>query len=382
MEAVRNPVFRVTYEGKNITEVISKYLESIDYTDNTADNSDEISITIDNTDHRWTNEWYPQKKDKVKLEIGYDDTLMDCGTFTVDELEASGPPHMFKIRALAAGVSSPLRTKNSRAYEKQTLRKIAEAVASKYGYTVEGEILNINIERVTQNRETDLAFLKRVAGEYGHLFSVRDNKLVFTSIFQIEKGQPVFTLNRAQVSRYSMKDQTVSTFKQATVKYHNPSEDETYFAGVGTEDSETLDSGSEDELVLNVRAENPQQAEAKGKAAMKANQKTKTANIDVYGNPLLVAGNNIELTGFGEMSGKWHIKKSTHRITRAGYTTGIELEKVQPVPAGTGAKSKKTEVKQGDFIYVSGSLSQAGQGAGGTTSGRSMRAGENAKPLK
>jgi hypothetical protein len=107
----------------------------------------------------------------------------------------------------------------------------------------------------------------------------------------------------------------------------------------------------------------------------------------VYGNPILVAGNNVELTGFGELSGKWHIKKSTHRIDRSGgYTTDLDLEKTQSVEAGAGASAgsgaakKKTQVAQGDFIYVNTKVAAGGAGATSTTAGRSSRAGEAIKP--
>lgn len=402
MEAVRKPVFRVTYEGRDITNDITRYLLSVEYTDNTADSSDEISISLEDTAGLWKNDWYPSKGDKLKLEIGYDDVLVDCGTFTVDEIELSGPPDTVTIRGLAAGINSPLRSKTSRAYENQTLRQIAQAVADKNGLSVEGEILDITIGRTTQMRETDLAFLKRVAGEYGHLFSVRDSKLVFTSVYDIQRGNPVIEFNRGDLIRYSVKDKALTTYQDAEVSYHNPSENEVVKATIPADDIGTgggnlllagrgasaatgtgaKKSGSADKLRVEVRAENKQQAEAKARAALnKRNVSGQEGSITVEGNPLLVAGNNIELTGLGNLSGKWYVKKSSHRIDKSGgYTTDADLNRV----GAASSSAAKTEVRSDDFNEVSsaqqgGKLKPAGRLTGGGTP-LLYRAAVGAKP--
>ena len=54
--------------------------------------------------------------------------------------------------------------------------------------------------------------------------------------------------------------------------------------------------------------------------------------------PGLVAGINVELAGFGQLSGTWQVAKSVHRIDRSGgYVTELELRRVK---AGAAAKKK------------------------------------------
>lgn len=357
MEKVKSPKFKLVYAGKDITKDISKYLTQVSYTDNSSEQSDEMSFTVEDNNGLWRGDWFPSKGDTVELSIGYDNELLDCGKFTVDEIELSGPPDTVTIRALAAAISSPLRTKNSKAHEKQTLRQIAKGIADKYGYSIvatdgSGSLLdNIRIDRVTQNRETDLAFMKRVGSDYGILFSVRDTKMVFSSMYDIENGQPVLEIDRTDMIRYSFKDMSTKSYKKARVRHKNIATNENVkFIYEGDED-EQKESG--DTLEVHTRAENPQQAEAKAKASLhKANSSGKEASFSVPGNPILVAGNNITITGLGNLDGKFHIKRSSHSISSSGYTTDVEIYKPSSVSTRSVKKNTVSAPKQDTkFIY-------------------------------
>lgn len=352
METVKVPRVKIEYEGKDISQDISKYLISVQYTDNESKESDEVSFTLEDKHGLWKSEWLPKKGDKISLSIGYDDNLLNCGKFTIDEIEMSGPPDIVVLRGLAAGINSPLRTKGSRAYEGQTLRQIAQAVADKHGYKIvatdgSGSLLdNIRIERVTQNRETDLAFLQRVGDDYGVVFSVRDTNLVFTSIYDMEKGKPVIELRRTDLIRYSVKDKATKVYKGARVSHKNVKSNlkVTHFY----EEKKTDQTSSEDVMEIKSRVENQQQAEAKAKAKLHdANRKGQEANFSVPGRQMLVSGNNFALLDMGGLSGKYHIKKSTHNISASGYVTEIEALRI---PGEVGAKigSKQTI---GDVLF-------------------------------
>ena len=58
----------------------------------------------------------------------------------------------------------------------------------------------------------------------------------------------------------------------------------------------------------------------------KANKGEITGKIKMPGNPDMVAGINILLSGFGDFDGKYSVDKSTHKIPP--YTTDIEISKV------------------------------------------------------
>ena len=43
------------------------------------------------------------------------------------------------------------------------MKQIAKEIADKYGYTLGGEIADIRVDRITQNKERDLTFLTKLA---------------------------------------------------------------------------------------------------------------------------------------------------------------------------------------------------------------------------
>lgn len=329
METVKRVIANITYDGKNITEDISKFLLSVNYTDNVAGKSDELEITVEDTDELWESGWYPTKKSKLTLEFGYVGELVQAGTFEIDEIQFNGPPNTVRIKALATGISKAVRTKNSSAHESKTLKQLAQYIASKNGFTVIGTFQNIMIARVTQNRETDLSFLRRVSEEYGYVFSVRNNQLIFTTIENLEKGEAVTSITRQDLTHYDLTDKSEGTYSAATVQSHSPLVNKIVsFQQKAGQDVQPQVKA--DTLVSKIRAENGQQAEIKAKAALhKANSRQISGSLEMFGKPFMVAGNNFQLSGFGKnIAGKYHIETSRHNISKSGYTTSLEVRKL------------------------------------------------------
>lgn len=347
---VRQPYLKVLYNGTNITEDVSRYLLSLTYTDKVAGESDELEIELEDTDGLWRGPWYPDKGAKLDVTIGYIDQTLRCGVFELDEIELAGPGDTVRLRGLAAGITGALRTTRSYAHEKKTLRQIAQTAAARNGLTVEGNIPEVRFERITQNRETDLSFLKRIGAEFGCLFSVRDKKLVFTTIYEIEDRGASGELDRLDLTSYSFRDKATKTYKDAKVSYHNPKEKKVVATDYKTSQESNADGfaysqiATGDTKVIYTKAENKQQAEQKAKAHLhKANSVQQEGSINIEGNPTVVAGNNLSLTGMGKLSGKWHVHESSHSITRGeGYKTTANLKRV-----GTASTQQQASTKRG-----------------------------------
>lgn len=344
---VRQAKYKIEYNARDITRDITPFLLGLTYVDHVKDKTDSIEVTVEDTDLIWQNEWYPTKGDQLTVSIGYDDQLLPCGTFDIDEIEVSGLPDQISIRGIAAGITKSLRTRRSYAYEKQTLRKIAQTIAGRHGLTIQGTIKDISIERKTQNRETDLYFLSRVANEYGYIFSIRDKQLTFTEVYDLEALESVQSIDRVDLMSYSLKDKTSMTYKKAQVKYHNPNNQKLITGEYIGTDSDT----SEDDLEIWVKAESNGQANAIARSALHfANTRKVDGSITIEGNPYLVAGNNFELTGMGVLSGIYHIESSTHSIDSGiGYTTTIEIKRIGTVDR---SKWKPREARKQAFNFV------------------------------
>jgi len=332
------PFLQILYNNSDITEDVTPWLESLQYTDNSEGKADEIVLKFDDSKLLWHNTWYPSKADSLDVSIGYEDVRIDCGRFQIDCIELEGAPFMATISGISAAITSQLRTRKSFAHENKTLRQIAKTVADANGLALEGTIDEIRIERTTQNRETDLSFLSRLAGQYGHSFSIKGGTMYFTNTQSLDAVSSVASISIWEVSRYNLKDGMEGTYSAAASAYRAPSANEvykfeqkdlTFIQATAAFQSPNIYS---EVLEIRTKAENPQQARVQAQAAVYvANRNARTANIQIEGNPLFVAGNNVDLIGFGQLSGKYAIVSSRHTISKSGYKTDLSLKQVGSV---------------------------------------------------
>lgn len=317
------PIFKIEYNQKDITKDVSNQVLNIEYTDFEHGQSDEITITFDDTQKLWQNSWIPAKGDSLRVFIGYEgEKLLNCGIFEIDEIEFATPPDILTIKAIATGITKALRQNNSVAYENKTLKQIASEVAQKHSLTLVGEIEDVRVERITQNQERDLTFLKKLAEQYGYIFKIAEDNLVFYKTEKLTGADAAKILYKSDLSRITLTEKTSKNYKSVTVSYHNPKTGKKVTA---TAKNQNCVKG--DTLKINERCENKQQALLKAKAALAKGNNTIEGSIDLVGNPNLVAGLNVELKDLGYFSGKYHITQTRHFIDRtAGYGTGLEVK--------------------------------------------------------
>ena len=349
------PVFTVAYKMRDITAWLTPFLLSVSWTsDLDGDEADSVEISLEDSDGRWLGGWYPVKGDEIAVHIGYlGDALVPCGAFEIDEIGIDGPPTVVQIKALAAGVTKPLRTHEGQAYEDTSLAGIVREVAGRHGLTVVGDIEDIPIRRTTQMHEQDIKFLKRLAREYGYAFNVRGKKLTFTALEHLRSGKAVRVLRPGNLTRYAFRDRIKDTPKSASAKYLDPKTKKLVEFEVGSE-ADVVPTTSADTLRLNSRAESAAQARAKSKAALRRAQDQATVcNCTLPGQPGLVAGVNVEVADFGRLSGVYQVWRSVHRIDRSGgYVTELELRRVKAGAAATNQNKMKVATLEGGKVVL------------------------------
>ena len=317
------PIFKIEYNQKDITKDVSNQVLNIEYTDYEHGQSDEITITFDDTQKLWQSSWIPSKGDSIRVFIGYEgEKLLNCGVFEIDEIEFATPPDILTVKALATGITKALRQNNSVAYENKTLKQIASEIAQKHSLTLVGEIEEVRVERITQNQERDLTFLKKLAEQYGYIFKIAEGNLVFYKTEKLTGANAAKILYRTDLTRITLSEKTSKNYKAVTVSYHNPKTGKKITA---TAKNEKCVKG--DTLKITERCENKQQALLKAKAALAKGNNTIEGSIDLVGTPNLIAGLNIELKDLGYFSGKYHITQTRHFIDRtSGYGTSLEVK--------------------------------------------------------
>ena len=197
------PTFKLEYNKKDITKDISKYVLSINYTDFEHGQSDEIEIVFEDSEKLWQSAWMPTKGDCLRAYIGYEsEKLLNCGIFEIDEIEYSARPNSIIVKCLATGIKKAFRQNNSVAYENKSLKQIAHEIAKKHNFTLVGEIEDIRVERITQNQTRDLKFLKTLAEQYGYIFKITDNQLVFYKTQKLIDAKSAKIINKRDVCHY------------------------------------------------------------------------------------------------------------------------------------------------------------------------------------
>lgn len=336
---MRVPTFRLIYDGTDITSDIKALTESVEFVDRIdGKESDEVSITLDNSDLRWLGSWIPKEGDSISLQMGYvGESMLGPIGFQVDEPEWTGTPDILTLKGQATPVKSSLRQKNNVGWEGVSLRDIASQIASKHGLTVvNGEKLpNVKLDRVTQRNQSDLEFLQQQSNEFGLLFKIDSvSRLVFYSERELEEAAPIATITRQQCTSYRLKRGAVGTYVGVSFNYLD--------AGTGEYEEVNLDASGEalvtqkdgedevatsDQLVIKERFGSREEGEIRAREALRrANRGSVEGEIQLEGDATLSGGSNISLAGFGAMSGKYQIKQATHRIERSsGYTLRLEL---------------------------------------------------------
>jgi hypothetical protein len=304
---------------------------AIRYVDRLDGASGELELELEDSTKLLQGAWYPALGDIVSLQIGYSgESLLDCGEFQIDELELDGPPDVMRLRCLAAYITSAMRTANTVAYENMGIVEIAGQIATKYGLALvtassESES-DVVFARVTQRRQMDLEFLKRLAREHNFDFTVRAGQLVFYERPALESVAAAAVITRSDTIRFSFRNRARRIYDAAEFSYFDPDTKELITQAVPANET----SPTNDTLKIVARCENAQQAQVKAEASLHLhNMVLVDASIEGPGNPVLVAGSNVQLSGWGALDGKYLIETAKHQVARAtGYKTSIAARRV------------------------------------------------------
>ena len=355
MPRVRKPIFKVIYNKKDITADITPYLSSIVYKDADQGKSDSVELEVTNATGIWLDEWYPTMGDTLSVSMGFNTELFSCGLFQIDEVEWKLSPDIICIKGIAADITDTVRTKQSDQHENKTLRQIAQKIASRYGYTIQGNIPDTGqISRETQILETDLGWLNKLSRQYGYLFSLRGKVMVFTNIIDLESQPPVTTITRRQlVPGSSLRDKSYDTYKKVHVLHYDPTakkviETNFSFPVITNKDGFSYNGiVKKDTKEVRVRLDNNNQADLKAVAALhSSNSMQQEGKLRMTGNPLILSGTNFTLTECGKLSGVYHIYASTHSLNAKGaWTTEADVKRVGYVDIEKTKRHKPKKVK-------------------------------------
>jgi hypothetical protein len=327
---MRKATLQLTYENKDISQAIASRVVRWSYTDHAEGQADDLQITLHNRSEIWTRAWWPSKGATLKASVMCNDwdspghtIMLSCGTFTIDEIECSGPPNQVTLKAVSSLVTTSMRReKKSRAWENTSLRTVGEQLVADHGVKLFWEGEDVTFARLDQREESDLAFLQRVAKNNGLSVKVGHGRIIIYEGKTREASSPVYTVSKAApVSAYSFSTTAHDIYRACKVKYWDAatkSQMEYVF---------TPDNGPDvgQTLQVNKRVESLAEAMRQAETQLRAKNKAETtASITLMGRPELLSGLVYSVEGFGKFDGNYMIDEATHSGDGStGYTTSI-----------------------------------------------------------
>jgi len=362
----------VSFEGVDISDEINRYLISMSHTDNEEDETDDLQLKLQDAAGNWTGKWLDAslqatiaygditlggKTKGLKIKAGIRQHMPDgtvrttkSGVFTLDTIKSSGPPSVVTIKASSLPFAAGVRTEErDKAWEEYNLSAIGSEIAGKAGLGfMYDSPADPFYKRVEQVKETDISFLMRLCHDNRLSLKVSDSRLIIFSQSKYEALAAVTTI-RWMDGSYTKYDLSTTegdvTYAQCEVRYYNPDTHETIIGLANADTFDAEDSNNQTLVITDHKVATVGEAEALAAQLLRLHNKfERECSFTLIGNPLLAAGLNVTLEGFGMWDGKYLIKQCRHEVGTGGYTTKISLRAVyaHQVRATTAAEEKKS----------------------------------------
>lgn len=331
----RRTEIEIIYEGANISRDIAPFLTSFSFADHGTGKADDLRITLADREGRWRDAWMPSAGDKIQASIipinwtaAGSRQALKCGTFEVDGVTFSGPPNTVTISASSLPVASGIKhEERSKAWEKMTLRQIAQTIARGAGLGLLYRVADVLYDRIDQTQQTDLAFLSRLADKEGAMLKLADLQMVFYDDTLLEQQQPVKTISYGSgaIKTFTIDYSAIgAAYTACELTYFDSDKGRTIkgtFRVPGAEAGPTLK--------INERVESTAEAIRYARNALREkNREAQRASITLTGDIALVQGVTVDLAGFGRFDDRYLVETATHTVSNGGYETSLELRKV------------------------------------------------------
>lgn len=315
--------------GAGTGDEIAALVESLTYTDNAADNSDSIDITLNAQDSGWLNGWLPDKGATLRPKIrGYDweqpgdHRSIECGLFVLDDVNFSDAPTTLQL----GGVSKPSDTDFSELereviWKNTTIQRIGATIAARYGlgFTYDAEDYDIECD---EQEDTDSSYYNTLCKNYGLILKVYAKRLWVYDREQYKAKPAVKTFQRTDIRPGSFQWNTTlsGTYTGGYFNYTDADKDIDIVCSVG---------GGTHTKSVNRRATSVYDASLQLVAELNnANHGTVKLQFGVDGDWQVCAGNCIEIKGYGKLDGKYFVDKVTHKVSKSGFTSDFECSGV------------------------------------------------------
>lgn len=324
------PAFRVTIDGKDVTERMRPRLIGLSISERRGDEADQLDLMLDDSDGLLA---LPRIGAEIRVEIGWlrgsgvTPGLINKGMFKVDEVEHGGPPDMVTVRARSADFTGGLKTRRETSWRDTTLGAVLNEIAGRNGLAphISASLAARAVSLITQSRESDVALLKRLGREYDAVATIKNRALIFSGMGEgrtvTGKTIPPVTIRRSDGERHSYTLEKRDEYSGVTATWHSTAQAQRRKVTVGTDtNAKTL------RRVYASEADARRAAEAEWGRLRRG--PAKFAFNLALGRPELYPERKVSVTGFKREidATSWLITELTHSLDQNGLTTDIRME--------------------------------------------------------
>lgn len=219
------PHYQILVNGQDISDKIRPRLIRLTITDNRRFETDTVEIELDDSDGKLA---FPAKGATMQVFIGWQGrSLVDKGTFTIDELEHAGPPDTLTLRGKAADMRDSLQVLHEQSYHDITLPALLTTLAERNGLKtrISSKFNSEKIDHIDQQNESDAAFLTRLSQQFNALATVKHHTLLWLSAGAAEtvsgKSITPVTLTRQSGDSHSFSHADRNAYTGVKARWHD-----------------------------------------------------------------------------------------------------------------------------------------------------------------
>lgn len=364
----RRASVQISIAGKDVSRDLAPYLISFTYNDKSSEQVDDINLTLEDRDDLFIADWLPNTGETIECKIicqnwykPGDKLTLDCGKFEIDEVTPGGPPSQIEIKAVSMLNANLRRELHNKVWESVSFEEVCLSIAQSNAMDLVFDAGDINIDRVDQSEQSDLAFLAKLCEDYGCKLKINDNTLFIYDEEIYEAKDIALVINRFEISKYKFNLQAHDVYKDCKVIYFDPGKKKTHKAQVKhnqiykynpefnkqrnkktktgklkkpystfTYPGQANINGGGKTLTIRARATSQAEAERLARAALrKKNQGEWVIDFSVMGNPNAMAGLIIEVEEIGKFEGIYMLDETNHVINKSGgYETTMKAHRV------------------------------------------------------
>lgn len=309
-----------------LSSLIEEELTGFSYVDVASGQSDSATFELADVNNEWLGKYMPKKGTtigaKIQKIVDDNETLFDCGVFTIDDISFSGRPISCSINGVSVPAMEDFKSlPKTKTFEKTTIKEIAMQIATAAAVELVYDADEIKISEIEQNDQTDSAFLYGLCENYGLAMKAYNQKIVIYDIVKYERKAPVLTINETDMERWSYNTTVQGTYTGVNLNYDDPDLINPIKVKIGKEGRM---------FSLNQRASSQYDAELQAAAKVNAaNRQAETLEVSLFSEKTIAASQCVYIKGLNKIDGRYFVDSVKHSIGGRGYTIGLSLHKIQ-----------------------------------------------------